>query len=79
MTDHRHKSHRLRLAICHREHIHTERVLELGLFIQQVADILRIRPLAQLDHDTDTLFGGLIGDVYDIICDFLLHEGIDIV
>ena len=79
MTDDWHKSQRLRPSLRNCQHIHTKCVLQLCFFIQQIDEILCISSFAQLQHNADSLFGGLVCDIHDIICFLGLHETVYII
>ena len=79
MTYDRHNSHRLRSSVYHRKHIDTERVLQSGLFVKHIDDILRICIFPELQNDPYTVFRGLIGDIDDICGGFVLYQPCDII
>ena len=58
-----------------RKHIDTERVFQLGFFVEKVGKIGYIRALFQFNDNPDSLFGGLIGNIYDIVCDLIFLKG----
>ena len=73
------KRHRLGTAVGDDQHIHAERILELGLFIKNVPYIFRIRALLQFDDDADSFLGRLIRDVRDIRDHPVLREAGDVI
>ena len=66
MTDNRHYSHRLRSAIHYCKHIDTEGILQLGFLVQQIFQSLDICSLFQLQNNTDSLFGRLVGNIGNV-------------
>ena len=54
--DYAFQGHGLRSSVRDDKHIHTESILKSGLFIKDIADILRVRSLFQLDDDPDSFF-----------------------
>ena len=66
MAENRHKSHGFRTSLCHCQHVDAKGIFQPCFFIEHVAEIFHIRSLFQLQYNTDTLFGGLVGNVHDI-------------
>ncbi len=79
VADNGNNTHGFRTAAGHRQHVHAEGILQTGLFVQQVADILRIGALFQVDDNADALLGGLVGNIHNVRGLFGLHQLEDIV
>ncbi len=63
----------------HRQHIDAERILQLRLLVKHVRQLVHIGILFQVNDDTDSLFGGLVGNIHNIRCLLRLHKGADII
>ena len=57
------------------QHIDAEGVLQPGLFIEHIDEILHIRISAQFDHDPDAFLGRLVHDIHDVLRLFRLRKG----
>ena len=71
--------HRLRSSIGNCKHVHPKRIFQTRLLIEHVFQVFNIRIFFQFENNTDSFFGRLIRDVYDIICLLCLHQCTDIV
>ena len=67
MADDGHKPHGFRPALCHCQHIDAEGVLQSCFFVKHVAEIFHICALFQIQYNTDALFGGLVGNIHNIV------------
>ena len=50
----------LRTSIHHCQHIDTEGILQMSLFVKHIYQIFRICPFFEFQHNTDAFFGGLV-------------------
>ena len=68
-----------RSSVCNCQHVDTEGILQSGLLIEHVGKVLHVCIALQFQNDTDSLFGGLVGNIHDI-CGLLgLYQGCDII
>ena len=65
---------RFRPSVCHGKHIDAERILQSCLLVKHVGEVFHIRVALQLQDDTDSFLGGLVGDVHNVCGLFRLHE-----
>ena len=79
MFDDTFESQYFRSAIGYREHIDTKGILQSGLFIKHVNQIVHICITLHFNYNTDSFLGRLIGNVYDVTGLLCLHQIADIV
>ena len=79
MLDDFFQSQCLRTAIHNGQHIDTESILQMRLFVQHIDQIFRIGTFFQFQYNTDTFFGRLVGDISDLRSLSGLHKGSHII
>ena len=57
---------RFRASMGNCQHVHAEGILQLCLFIQNVADFFDVRILFQFQNDADSFLAGLVGNIHHI-------------
>ena len=69
------KAHYLRSAIGDGQHIDTKGIFQSCLFIEHIDKVLNICILTKLNDNTDSLLGGLICNIYNILSLFGFGKG----
>ena len=74
MLDHLLQAEGFRSSVCNCQHIYAKGILQPGLFIKHIGKIFYIRILFQLQDNTDSLLGGLVGNIHNVRCFFRFHK-----
>ena len=64
----------LGLAAGHRQHVDAEGILEAGLLVKHVDEVVHVGVFPEFKNDADALLGGLVGNIHDIRRDLVLHQ-----
>ena len=79
MFDHLFQTESFRSAVCNCQHIYTEGIFQFGLLIEHVCKVLYICITFQIQNNPDSLFGRLVGNIYDICCLLVFHKRCNII
>ena len=73
------QAHGLRSSVRNCQHINSKGIFQSGLLIEHIGQILYVRTFLQVNDDTDSFFGRLIGNIHDVCCLLGLYQIADII